>query len=435
MNSRLRELNILKFIQDQFISLHAGPGLSLFIGYLILAISVVVLCWLAHYIAKRYVANFINLLISKAHSPWSVAITKFNLIRRIAYLAPTLVLYLTAPLFGTTKLAFSLSIVSAVILIANLYLTIVIGLIIDSLLKSFEGIYDTYEYSHKRPIKSYIQVGRMVVFILVSIFFIAILFDKSPWSFLTGLGAATAVLLLVFRDVILGFVASIHLSTYDMIRLGDWIELPSYNADGEVIEISLTTVKVRNWDNTITTIPTYTFISTGVKNWRGMRESGGRRIKRSINVDMKSVKFCSPDLLETLKKIDCLKLYFANKLRELEESNRGVQTTDKDMPLNFRILTNLGTFRAYVSEYLKANRHIHMSSFTFMVRQLQPTESGIPLEIYAFCNETDSVKYEAVQSDIFDHILAAMPTFELHPYQKMSSYSLSSLTEALGKHN
>jgi miniconductance mechanosensitive channel len=273
-----------------------------------------------------------------------------------------------------------------------------------------------------------------VLSIAVGVFALSITLDKSPWVFLSGLGAMTAVVLLIFKDAILGLVAGIQLSANDMVRPGDWIEMSKYGADGDVMEVTLTTVKVRNWDKTITTIPTYALISDSFRNWRGMTMSGGRRIKRSVWIDVNSIRFCSPEMIEKFERIALLKEYVRSKREELEKYNRE-QGVDDASPVNGRRMTNVGTFRAYLVQYLRHHPQVHQQ-LTLLVRQLQPTEKGLPIEVYVFSSDQRWVEYEAIQADIFDHILAVLPEFGLRPFQSPSGAdiagALSGLRDAIG---
>jgi miniconductance mechanosensitive channel len=253
-----------------------------------------------------------------------------------------------------------------------------------------------------------------VLAVLTVVLIISRLLDKSPWALLSGIGALTAVIMLVFKDSILGFVASVQLTTNDMVRRGDWIEMPKYGADGDVIEVSLNTVKVQNWDKTISTIPTYQLMQDTFKNWRGMSESGGRRIKRALYIDMNSIAFCDEEMLRRFEKIELLKDYLHEKRHEVAATNEGIG--DPDMPTNLRRLTNVGTFRAYVVAYLRAHPKIH-KDMTFLVRQLPPNDTGLPIEIYVFSNDQDWARYEAIQADLFDHFLAVLPEFGLRVFQ------------------
>ena len=276
-----------------------------------------------------------------------------------------------------------------------------------------------------KPIDSYIQVFMLLIWIIGIIVIFSILTGKEVGYFLTAMGALSAVLLLIFKDTILGFVASIQIAANDLVRIGDWVTMEKYGADGDVIEINLSTVKIQNFDKTITTIPTYNLISDSFKNWRGMSESGGRRIKRSIHLDLSSVRFLKESEVAELEKIDLLKDYFSEKRAEIGEAGMKVDEHGLAAPLlNGRNLTNSGTFRAYCLKYLRDHSSIHQEGMTFLVRQLAPTEKGLPIEIYVFVNDVRWVHYEAIQSDIFDHLLASLPIFGLRAFQFPSDGSL-----------
>ena len=266
---------------------------------------------------------------------------------------------------------------------------------------------------------------KILLYFLATILIISIFLSKSPMYLISGIGALAAVLMLVFRDAILGFVAGIQLAANKMVAQGDWIEMPNYGADGDVLEVALTTVKVQNWDKTITTIPTYALISGSFKNWRGMQESGGRRIKRSVNIDMSSIRFCSEEMLERFERIQYISEYIESKKNELKQFNEAAEV-DYASLANGRRMTNVGTFRAYVIAYLKGLPVISQD-MTFLVRQLQPTENGLPMEIYVFSKDQVWANYEAIQADIFDHILAVVPEFDLRVYQNPTGNDLRNL--------
>lgn len=288
--------------------------------------------------------------------------------------------------------------------------------------------------SHKKmavqlPLKGIVQSLKIIAAIVTTIFIVSVLIGQSPVILISGLGAMTAVLMLIFKDPILGLVAGVQLSANNMLRLGDWLEMPKFNADGEVIEIALTTVKVRNWDNTVTTIPTYALISDSFKNWRAMSESGGRRIKRAIHIDLNSVRFISETHMQRLTKSRLLSQYILEKSREVEAYN-AARSEDLSSALNGRRLTNIGTFRAYLEVYLRNHPHIHRN-MTLLVRQLAPTATGVPIEIYAFTNTVAWAEYERIQSDLFDHIFAVVGEFELRVFQEPSGYDMAGLAPVL----
>ncbi|MBE0582715.1 MAG: mechanosensitive ion channel [Desulfofustis sp.] len=271
-------------------------------------------------------------------------------------------------------------------------------------------------------LNGFVDAAKIASYIIGTIFIISIFSGMSPWGIISVLGGMTAVTMLVFKDTIIGFVASVQLTATDMVRIGDWVEMPSYGADGDVISISIHTIRVQNWDKTITTIPTYALVSNSFKNWRGMAESGGRRIKRALMIDIGSIRFCDHELLEHLAKIHLLRDYLTAKSREIEEFNRQHSFTDDPaLPINGRRQTNIGVFRAYVVAYLKSNPQLNQE-MTFLVRHLAPTENGLPLEIYVFSKDKRWAVYEAIQADIFDHLLAALPQFDLRIFQNPSGH-------------
>ena len=299
--------------------------------------------------------------------------------------------------------------------IISSFLAIFLGLTLNELLSILNNASSKYDALKDRPIKGYIQIVKIILNAFIFIIVFAILSGQSVTYYISGLGALTAVLLLVFQDTILSFVASVQIGQNNIINNGDWIEVPEYGADGDVIDIALHTVKVQNWDKTITSIPTSKIISTSVKNWRGMSEFGGRRIMRSITVDISSIKFLSIQDIENLKKIPPIKSYLDEKIKEVEMFNN--DSSNDNSQIEQRNLTNIGTFRAYVENYLRQNENLDTQNMTFLVRQLAPTNQGVSIQIYTFTKTTDWVEYEKIQSDIFDHLLAVLHKFDLRAYQ------------------
>ena len=306
---------------------------------------------------------------------------------------------------------------------ACMILSIALGL--SKLLSYLDEVYNRREDAHTRPIKGYIQVLKIAIFCAAAVLMISILIEQSPLLLLSGLGAMAAVLLLVFKDTILSLVASVQLTSNDMLRVGDWIEMPSMNADGDVIDIALHTVKVQNFDKTITTIPTYKLIADSYRNWRGMSESGGRRIKRALYIDQNSIRFLSDTEVAGLKRFRVLKDYLAAKKQEIAAWNE-TELAGEDA-INARRITNIGTLRAYIIGYLKHHPQISDEGFTLLVRQLPPGANGLPIEIYCFTSTTNWGEYEAIQSDIFDHLLAVLPEFELRVFQEPSGLDMRGL--------
>ena len=299
--------------------------------------------------------------------------------------------------------------------IISSFLAIFLGLTLNEFLSILNNASSKYDALKDRPIKGYIQIVKIILNAFIFIIVFAILSGQSVTYYISGLGALTAVLLLVFQDTILSFVASVQIGQNNIINNGDWIEVPEYGADGDVIDIALHTVKVQNWDKTITSIPTSKIISTSVKNWRGMSEFGGRRIMRSITVDISSIKFLSIQDIENLKKIPPIKSYLDEKIKEVEMFNN--DSSNDTSQIEQRNLTNIGTFRAYVENYLRQNESLDTQNMTFLVRQLAPTNQGVSIQIYTFTKTTDWVEYEKIQSDIFDHLLAVLHKFDLRAYQ------------------
>ena len=298
-----------------------------------------------------------------------------------------------------------------------IYATLAVIWFLLSLLSVSNSYYERIKKSHQPSIKGYIQLVKIIITVTAVVLIVAMMLDKSPMAFLTGLGAASAIIILVFKDTILGFVASVQVASYDMVRVGDWITIKQLQVDGDVEDVSLNTVKIRNFDKTVTTIPTASLITNGVQNWRGMEETKGRRIKRAINIDIKTIKFCDEVLLKRLSKITNLTKYIKDVTKEISSYNS--KTSSQGDRLNGRALTNIGLFRKYIYNYLKENKYIR-DDLTFLIRQLQPGQSGIPIEIYVFTNDTNWINYENIQSDIFDHLLAALPEFELAAFQIIS---------------
>ena len=298
-------------------------------------------------------------------------------------------------------------------------------LVINSFLNALGDIYQQTKYSERMHIKSYLQITKLIINILGSVIIVAVLIGKSPTLLLSGIGAMTAVLMLIFKDTILSLVASLQISSNDLFKIGDWIEAPQFGADGDVIDIALHAVKIQNWDKTISIIPTHKLIDSAFRNWRGMSESGGRRIKRSLYIDMNSIRLCSEEMLEKFKRFEVLKDYVESKQKEVTEHNKSLNIDTSEL-INGRRLTNVGTFRAYIEAYLRNNSKIH-PEMTFLIRQLEPISRGLPIQIYVFTNDTDWVRYEGIQADIFDHLLAVIPEFGLKVFQSPTGKDFSKL--------
>ncbi|MBE0514369.1 mechanosensitive ion channel family protein [Sulfurimonas sp.] len=373
--------------------------LSITVGLSIIAAII------AYLVSKKYIVKIIHKLIFKTKSNWDDTFIKTGFFEQLAHLVPPLVILYFSSMYPE-------NLQDALSQIVGFWIAIVVIKSIDKFLSALLEIYNSLEVSKDKPIKGYIQLLKMFVYILGFIIAVCVLAGVSPWGVLSGVGAFTAVLMFIFKDTILSLVASVQIVANDLFKVGDWIEAESFGVDGEVIDIALHSVKVQNWDKTIVTIPTHKFMENSFKNWRGMSDSGGRRIKRALFIDVNSIKFCTPELLQKLNKIEIIKDY-------LQEKQKVVDTTD-EITLNKRKLTNIGTFREYVKRYLQKNPNIDSKNFTFIVRQLQPTSKGVPLEVYAFSNKNKWAEYEDIQSDIFDHLLVALKEFDLRLYQEPS---------------
>jgi miniconductance mechanosensitive channel len=355
---------------------------------------------------------------------WDDEIVKAGVFSRIAYIAPAFVVYYGMGFFQE----FPEELVDGIRRIAVAVMIAVSALGLSSFLRAAEAIYNSHPEYRERPIKGYLQVVSIIIYLLAGLLVLAALMNRSPWIFVSGIGAMTAILLLVFRDTILSLVASIQIASNDMIRVGDWIEMPELGADGDVIEVALHTVKVQNWDKTITTIPTHRLINDSFKNWRGMSLSGGRRIKRSVSIDLQSIRFLSDEEISRFEKWSLLKDYVREKRGELSEAN-AAPGIDPVVTPDLRRLTNLGTFRAWIWATLRNHPQIHQTGHTLLVRQLAPGAQGVPIEIYCFANDTEWIQYEDIQADLFDRILAMVPEFGLKVFQEPTGSDLKRCTE------
>jgi len=386
-------------------------------------VALIIVAMIVHWITKILVIKIIHRLVEKSKTDWDDYLLKHKVFQSLSHLASALVFYYSV------NFSQILEVTSLLTTFTNIYFVIIFVKVVSGTLRASNDIYLTTPYAASRSIKGYIQLVMILVYFIAIIFIVAFIFKKSPLGLLTGLTAFAAVLLLVFKDPILGLVASIQLSANNMLKPGDWIEVPKHNANGTVVDISLTTVKVQNGDKTISTIPTYSLVTDSFLNWSGMEESDGRRIKRFINIDMKSVRFCDEKMLNKFQQFRLISSYVSEKQNEIAEHNKSLGVVDDSIP-NGRRQTNLGIFRKYLEVYLKDNPYIN-NDMTFLVRHLQPTEAGIPIEIYVFSKEKQLNDYEGIQADIFDHILAVIPEFELRVFQAPSGSDINDLSEKL----
>jgi len=379
---------------------------------------------LVYFLVRNALVRSTRRFAASTSTHWDDELVNAGVFRRIAQIAPLLVVYFGLGFFPDIPEPFVEG-------IRRIAVAIMIGLgalALASLLRAAEAIYDSHPEYRERPIKGYLQVVSIVIYLLAGLLILAALMNRSPWIFVSGIGAMTAILLLVFRDTILSLVASIQIAGNDMIRVGDWIEMPELGADGDVIEVALHTVKVQNWDKTITTIPTHRLISDSFKNWRGMSSSGGRRIKRSISIDLQSVRFLTDEEISRFEGWSLLKDYVCTKREELSEAN-AAPGLDPLLTADIRRLTNLGTFRAWIWATLRSHPQIHQSGHTLLVRQLQSGAQGVPIEVYCFTTDTAWVRYEDIQADLFDRILAMVPEFGLKVFQEPAGSDLRRYAE------
>lgn len=390
------------------------------------AVALIVAAWLANWITRRILLRLVAKMLRATPGHWDDALLGHGVLSRLANVVPALVVY--AGIVAIPEIPDGVQVVVRNVALAFVALTLALAL--SNLLNAVNDLYErNSRHARERPIKGYLQLAKIVVFVLATVVVVAILIERSPWLLLSGFGAMSAVLLLVFKDTILSLVASVQLTSNDMLRVGDWIEMPALGADGDVIDMALNTVKVQNWDKTITTIPTYRLISESFKNWRGMQASGGRRIKRALLIDQTSVRFLTADERDGFRRIALIDDYLNGKRKELEEYNAALEAAGKD-PVNTRRVTNLGTFRAYVRAYLHAHSRVNQE-MTLLVRQLEPGPTGLPLEVYCFAATTAWAEYEDIQSDIFDHLFAVLPEFGLRLYQQPGGSDLATAVHAL----
>ena len=404
----------MEYINKLLVNRGVNENISKFLSFGILTLIVILTCFLVHFIIKKVIFKYMTRIVKRTKYEWDDLLLNSKLFDRVANFVPGIIIYNFAPAFPDITVLIERC--------ASVYILIVLALMINELLDVVNNIYRTYPISRVRPITGFLQVVKIVTFSILGIILIANFMNESPLILLSGIGAFAAVFSFVFKDTILGFIAGIQLTTNDMLRIGDWIEMEKYGADGDVIDIALNTIKVQNFDKTIVTIPAYAFVSDSFKNWRGMKEYGGRRIKRSLYIDVNSIGFCTPEMIEKFKKIHYLEDYITQKENEIREYNK-VNEVNTELLVNGRHMTNIGTFRAYIINYIKNHPGLQEDA-TQIVRQLPPGEHGLPLEIYAFTNTTDWAAYENIQSDIFDHIISVAGEFGLRLFQNPSGYDV-----------
>src|SRR5690554_5643298 len=406
----------MQWLSDLGAAISAQPLYPLVSGLVVLLGT----AWLADRLTRRVLLRVAHRLVEASPVRWDDALIRHGVVRKLARAVPALVIVLGVPLVPDLP-------AGVATVLRNVAAAWVVVAVARGLSAMLSVLHDLYwerdpDRARARPIKGYLEVARIVLVVVAGVLVVATLVERSPVLLLSGLGAMAAVLMLVFKDTLLSLVASVQLSSNDMVRVGDWIEMPQLGADGDVVDIALHTVKVQNWDKTITTIPTYRLVSESFKNWRGMSDSGGRRIKRSIFIDQNGIRFLTDEEQQNLRRFQLLNSYLDRKQAELLEWNSEIEKTGRD-GINRRRITNIGTFRAYVSEYLHNNPNI-AQDMTLLVRQLDPTSKGLPIEIYCFTNTTSWNPYENIQSDIFDHLIAILPEFGLSSFQEPSGLDL-----------
>ncbi|MDE0753906.1 MAG: mechanosensitive ion channel [Woeseiaceae bacterium] len=400
---------------EQLESIH--PLLLPIVGILVLLAGAIVV----DFIAKRVLVSTVKTIAERSSSAWDDALVAHNVFGRLAQVVPALIVFIGVPFVS----GLPEGVVHLIRNVAMGYMVLMLTLALTAMLSAGNTIYSATPAAKDRPLKGFVQVLQIVVWVFGGVMVIAAVLDRSPILLLSGFGAMTAILFLVFKDTILSLVASVQLTAQDMVRVGDWIEMPQFGADGDVVDVQLHTVKVQNWDKTITTIPTHRLITDSFKNWRGMSQAGARRIKRPIFIDVTSIRFQTEAEVDHFTRFALLQDYVENKGQELEGYNKGL-TTKVDEEVNRRRLTNVGTFRAYAFNYLKNHPRIN-TNLTLIVRQLDLGPEGLPLEVYCFTNTTEWAAYEDIQSDIFDHLMAILPEFGLSLYQKPAGSDLANL--------
>ena len=371
----------------------------------------------AYWVTKKVIISLLTRMVKKTQTQLDDILVNRNIFNRLSYMVPTLIFYnfaYAAPQFTIMIQRVSLTLMA----IAGL-------LVINSFINVLRDIYKQTKYHERLDINSYLQITKLIINILGSVVIVGIIINKDTTLLLSGLGAMTAVIMLIFKDTILSLVASLQISSNDLFKIGDWVEAPQFSADGDVVDIGLHAVKIQNWDKTISVIPTHKLIDSTFKNWRGMSESGGRRIKRSLFIDMNSIRLCSEEMLQKFKRFEVLGEYIDRKQKDVVEHNKSNQIDTSEL-INGRSITNVGTFRAYIEAYLHNNSKIH-PEMTFLIRQLEPTSRGLPIQIYVFTNDTDWIRYEGIQADIFDHLLAVIPEFGLRLFQSPTGKDFSKL--------
>ncbi len=408
-------MDILKQISDLLISWGVSPERADRFDQIVAFALILIVAYVADAICRKILLRVVARLVKKTKATWDDIVFDHKVMVRLSRMVAPVIIYVLIPVAFSES---SSAVLDFIRRICMIYILVAFINFVNSFLKAVYSVYSEMEKFRNRPLKGLLQTLQVILWFVGGIVIVSVFINRSPITLLAGLGASAAVLMLVFKDSIMGFVSGVQLSANDMLKVGDWITMSKYGADGTVIEVTLNTVKVRNWDNTIITLPPYLLVSDSFQNWRGMRESGGRRIKRSINIDMNSIRFCTPEMLERYRKIDLLKDYI-DRTEQMVQTYNSEHDIDNSILVNGRRQTNLGVFRAYLMAYIKSLPEVN-TKLHCMVRHLQPTEHGLPMELYFFSATKDWVRYEEIQADVFDHVLAAIPEFDLRVFQSPS---------------
>lgn len=416
------ETDFAQFIEEWLHhSLGVGAEHTQLIKMIILVVGLFLAAFILWKIAHTLIFRIVERMVRKTSTDWDDVLLEQGAFRKLGHIVPAILISTLAPFVFSDYHAWN----DLVVKVTDLYVAVMVIRLLFAIINAVGVLLSRSEQYKDKPVSSFTQLAKIIVFSIGAVIFAAILIERNPIYLFSALGAVSAVILLIFKDTILGFIASIQLSMNDMVRLGDWVSVPKYGADGNVTEINLTTIMVKNWDNTITTVPTYTFVSDSFKNWRGMEESGGRRIRRSFNIKISSVKFCDQEMLDRYAQISLAAQHVKTKEVEIEEANKA-QGVSGDTLVNGRRQTNLGVYRAYLLNYLKSNENISRD-LTLMVRQLGPTETGVPVEVYCFSKIKAWVSYEEIQGDIFDHVYASISHFDLEIFENPASSDFKKL--------
>lgn len=425
--SKIEIKSFLRTVQDKAYALLSEMGIEstsdTYADNVLILFIILLAAFGSGFLIKKLARKTLQKLAQRTNSRLDDLLIQRKALDKFINIIPAIIIFTLLPLaFPVEEFDYLLPLLSRLCLA---YIIAVVLRFISACLGIMHEVSSNDAHKKIKPLKGMIQSAQIFIWLIGIILIVAILLKQDPTKLLAGIGASAAILMVVFKDTIMSFLAGIQLSANDMLRVGDWITMSKYGADGDVIEVNLNSVKVKNFDNTVTTIPPYALVSDSFQNWRAMSESGGRRVKRSISIDMNSVKFCDEEMLDRLRKIDILRDYIDGKERELSDYNKK-HNIDSSVRVNGRRQTNLGVFRAYIEAYLKFHPQVNKNQ-TCMVRQLQPNEKGIPLELYFFTSDVRWIPHENIQSDVFDHIIASIPQFELHVFQNIAGYDLQSL--------